>query len=248
MNRFLTGVFVAALAFNSIAVQAKRYALTVNGSVTRLSGYYNGQVTPPPPSILNLGDEISFRVTFDTINSTLAPLYDLDPTINIYYLNDANIHIKIGAYRSNFTPAYSSNALTQIWDNYRSGSNLVDSQYFEFFHYNFTPTSQFPFNLGLGTTSEMFTMHNFDSTGLARNSDLISEFAPLSAFGSRSFSYSLYNSTLGTFGFVSSNNLETSLSAIPELPTWATLVVGFGLTGAALRRRQIDREEQSSAS
>lgn len=75
-----------------------------------------------------------------------------------------------------------------------------------------------------GNTNDFYTFFQFD-----RNGDVVGTDANAVSYGQR-----------GVFTLTqSATSVTTAVAAVPEPATWAMLIGGFALTGAALRRRRM---------
>ena len=227
----------AALALTFSPALADPQTLTVTGRVNYIAALQNGQAAAVPTSSIALGDAFTLTATYDFSLAELTALYDADPTVNIYYLPGVQVSATIGSYTTTFVPKYDFNGSLQLWND-RVVVDKVDAQSFEFFNYDIANR---PYDMGQGLVSELINGNFFDFTATARNSDLISEWAPLSAFSSRSLGYGLLNADTNLFVSVQAEVLTASVSGVPEPSAWAMLIIGFGMVGAAMRRRG-DRE------
>lgn len=238
MNNFVGFALALVGLISSDEASAKGYVIDVSGKVSSLVGYSNNQLTPPPATQLHIGDALQFRAFFDTSTAELTAYYAADPAVHIYYLPDTKTTLNIGQYKTNYTNQFSSGSSVQLWNDLAVTPTLIsDSESFDFFHYNFTSSRPYAFDLGSGAMSEDVQFNNFDTTATARMTDLISEIAPFSAFNSHTFAYVQYNSTLNTFGIVNFDGLSLSVQAIPEPHSWLMMFSGFVFVGSAMRRK-----------
>lgn len=214
--------------------------LLVNGTVTNISALNNGQPAATPSGTISIGDKFSLNASFDLSNAQLTQLYDADPAINIYYLPNTTVSLKIGNYSTQFQPSFNFNSSLQIWDNFQVATP-VDSQSFSFFRYQ-APPNEVPFQMGSEAISYSIDQYNFDNTASARHNDLITDLAPLSSFGTHMFSVGFLNPTTNLFVYVGGTveNGIFSGSAVPEPSTWALMIFGFGAVGGALRNRKLN--------
>jgi hypothetical protein len=216
---------------------AAKYVLSVSGKVDQISALQNSVAVPTPSGTVSIGDDYTIEARFDTGTAELTALYDADPTINIYYLPGTQVTARIGSYTTSFSPGFSMNASIQLWNGYVV-VNPTDAQSFQFFNYNLSALAPRPFVMGTGLTSENLTFNAFDFTATARNSDLISELVPLSAFANQSFNYGILNSDTNLFVYVGARITSATLAAaaVPEPATWLFITIGFGLIGGAVRK------------
>lgn len=228
---------VLALLLSTTPTTAAETRLSIAGNVSRLAALQDGTPIAVPDGVIRLGDSFTFSATFDVTKSELSSYFDADPNVDIYYLPDANIVSKIGTYTTNFKPRFNFNASLQIWND-RVVTSPTDSQSFEFFNYDMAGRKMPPFDLGLGTISEMFSLMAFDFSASARTNDLISQLVGFDSFGSKTLNYSLYNATNKMFVMASITPLEISLSSAPEPTAWLMMLAGFGTCGAAFRRKR----------
>ena len=218
---------IAALALSPCAANAAKQTLTVTGRVNDVRALQDGTPADAPVGKISVGDAFVLTASFDFSMAQLTSLYDADPAINIYNL----------PYTTTFFLS-DSNSSIHLWNDYVV-VDPVDSQSFYFFNYNLKPKNGFAFPVGKGSTSESFTFNLFDSSATARSSDLISEIAPLSSFGSKMLSYGLLNADTKYFAYVQADVLSASLSSVPEPATWGLMIFGFGAIGGMMRRYKI---------
>lgn len=241
MNKPIFTTLAICMMVATTAARAKQYRLTASGTVSSFTSLYAGSAVLTPPTAINIGDAFTAVVSFDTSKATLTSLFDADPTINIYYLADTRVTVKVGSYASVFSPpTYVGNSSIQIWND-RPVVGLTDSQSFSFYDY---PTAgPYPFDLPGPRKQQSLSVDLFDFTHTARSNDLISQIAPVSAFGSKLLSYSFnsYNAAGGDqrFNLVDMSDVSISLtSAVPESETWMLLITGFALIGSVSRFRR----------
>lgn len=236
-RKFTAFVVALGLISTTTDVLAMKYILSVSGKVDQITALQNSVTVPTPSGVVSIGDDYVLQAEFDTGTAELTSLYDPDPTINIYYLPGTQVTAKVGSYTTTFSPGFSMNASIQLWNGYVV-VNPTDAQSFQFFNYNLNPLAPRPFAMGAGLTSENLTFNAFDFTATARNSDLISELVPLSAFANQSFNYGILNSDTNLFVYVGARITNATLAAVavPEPSTWLFMIVGFGLVGSAFRR------------
>ncbi len=228
---------IAALALSPCAANAAKQTLTVTGRVNDVRALQDGTPADAPVGKISVGDAFVLTASFDFSMAQLTSLYDADPAINIYNLPGTAVAATIGSYTTTFFLS-DSNSSIQLWNDYVV-VDPVDSQSFYFFNYNLKPKNGFAFPVGKGSTSESFTFNLFDSSATARSSDLISEIAPLSSFGSKMLSYGLLNADTKYFAYVQADVLSASLSSVPEPATWGLMIFGFGAIGGMMRRYKI---------
>lgn len=104
-----------------------------------------------------------------------------------------------------------------------------------------TPVSAFGFNLGASNASWSISAAGQTYTFPSISSSNNMEYYGISGAGIRSATLSF-----GSGDWVLIDNL-TYVAAVPEPTTWALMLVGFGLTGAAMRRRASQRPAQALA-
>jgi hypothetical protein len=232
-------VIAALIGGMTLSTQAfaAKYVLSVAGKVDRIVALQNSVTIPTPRGIISAGDNYTLEAHFDTSLAELNALFDADPTVNIYNLPGAHIVGRIGNYAINFSPPFSFNSTTQLWNN-RIVVTPTDSQSFSFFNFNLGQVAPRPFFVGNGLTSESLNFNAFDFTATARNSDLISELPSLSAFSSWSLTYAILNSDTNLFVQVSARVTNSTLSAVPEPTSWMFMITGLGAAGCALRLRR----------
>lgn len=144
--------------------------------------------------------------------------------------------LQVGSYSTTYSPIFGTTL--QLWND-RSVVNAVDAQSFSSFRYQ-APQSEVPFDMGNGSVSYTTNFYAFDFSAQARSNDLASQIISLDQFASKSFSLGFLNTDTNLFVQVSGSVNDARLinSAVPEPATWATMLLGFGLIGGAMRRRQ----------
>lgn len=238
--------FVALIVLATSSAAAATITLRATGRVTNLGAIQNENSVAMPPGAIIVGDIFAIVARFDLALAELTSFYDADPSTNVYFLPGMTISYSIGSYSPVFPPLHNVNASTQLWDNLDLGGAPIDSQTFSFLDYNVTPVSTLPFDLGEGQQSVFLDLYAFDMTGLARSNDLISDYAPFSAFGSRSFGFGQFNSETNVYAFVNGDIDSWTLSVIPEPDRWAMMILGLGAVGISLRRRNRRRGDVSN--
>lgn len=236
MKGFKFLIVALATLFSASPALAAQYRLSAAGRVDAIVALQDSGVVATPSGVVSIGDVFSLEATFDLEGLAPQALYDADPTLNIYYLPNVVVTARIGSYVSTFTPKFDFNAGLQLWNDH-DVVGPVDAQTFDFFNYLFTPTVGYPFDLGARGVSESVGLSAFDFTATARNSDLVTEIAPFSAFGSKSLTYGILNADTNLFVYVGASNVSATLSAVPEPRIWAMMVLGFLLAALALRAR-----------
>ena len=93
-----------------------------------------------------------------------------------------------------------------------------------------TQAALFTFNLADGTS--VTESRTIDSTGRANRNLLTFAIGPITSFS--------FRPTTNTGGFLQFDDIVVSpvAAAVPEPAAWAMMIAGFGLAGAALRRRE----------
>lgn len=231
--------YVALLcAFCTSPAVAATTILQASGTVTDIRAIQNSLPTSTPAGIISVGDIYNLTVSFDLANATLSPVFDADPTVNIYHLPGSVVTLNVGRYSTSYSPIFDFGSTLQLWND-RVIVDPVDAQSFSFFRYQ-APQSELPFDMGLGLISYTSSFFAFDNSAQARSNDTISQIIPLDQFGSKSFSLGFLNPDTNLFVQVSGsvNDAQLINSAVPEPATWATMLLGFGLIGGAMRRRQ----------
>lgn len=230
----LLGAFCASPAFAATTI------LQASGIVTDIRALQNSLPASTPSGIISIGDIYNLSVSFDLATASLSPVFDADPTVNIYHLPGSVVTLKVGGYSTSYSPIFDFNSSVQLWND-RGGT---DAQSFSFFRFQ-APQGEVPFEMGPGQVSYTSNLFAFDSSGQARSNDLISQIVSMDKFGSKSFSLGFLNSDTNLFVQVSGsvNDAQLINSAVPEPAAWATMLLGLGLIGGVLRRRQKARVE-----
>ena len=228
-----------SLAFVASPALAAPTILQANGTVTSISALQNSLPTSAPAGVINIGDSYSLTATFDLGSATLTSLFDADPTINLYHLPGSVVTINVGAYNTTFSPIFDFNSSVQFWND-RDVGGPVDAQSFSFFRFQ-APSSEVPFDLGIGPVSYSTDLYAFDFTAQARNNDLISPLVPLDLFSSKSFSLGFLNPGTNLFVHVSGSvsNAQLITAAVPEPSSWLMMLFGFAAVGAMMRKANI---------
>jgi len=95
-----------------------------------------------------------------------------------------------------------------------------------------------PGNSGsLPVTAEIFDSSNTLLESLTLSSDGSVNDVPLGFYGFQRGTAEIKSLRLSN-GFITGRSFSFSTGAVPEPATWLTMIVGFGLMGAAMRRRQ----------
>lgn len=240
MLRFLSKGLTAVALVCGVPTVVEAAVLTSSGTITDIRALQDSQPTATPTGRLAVGDSYTLTANFQLSDAILTPLFDADPTTNIYYLPGAYVTFNSNDFSRSFVPLFDFNASAQLWND-RDVVGLTDSQTFSFFDYNISPEDA-PFDLGAGLQSISLGIYAFDFTATARNSDLISMISPFELFSSKSFSLGHLNSDTNLFvsvsGSVDAIALAPDGAAVPEPALWVTLILGFALVGSTLRRRQ----------
>lgn len=90
------------------------------------------------------------------------------------------------------------------------------------------------FDITFGTIGSVAYLTGYDENGLLLNSLSVSGFGTIDITGFDG----IYTLRIGNYGDHFSIDNVTVTTAIPEPGTWLTALIGFGLAGAALRRRR----------
>jgi hypothetical protein len=236
--RFALRMVAAATALASPSANAAVFVITGTGTVNSIASLDNGVFDPTYNGTggIALGDAMQFSFEIDTDQAVLTPTFDSDPTVNVYYFCPTKFSVSIGSYNYNPSFSFIGDGSLQTWNDRVIVSDPVDGQSFTF---NGRGTNALPFDLGSGTYLESITFYAFDNSATARQSDIISELPPYSAFDSLNFSWLQYNQTLGTSIHVGGLfNGQIRNAPVPEPATWAMMLMGFGMVGGALRRKR----------
>jgi hypothetical protein len=232
---------IAALAGEGAS--ATVYQLQGQGTVNRLYHFIFGSrgLDQEQAGVVALGDAIRVTATFDT--ALAVPTSGPGPTSTTYSVPTV-MTMTMGGYSSTFPTM-----AIVLRNEYQpaGGGALFDSETFVASNSPTIRPDPFGFNSSLaGTESVVLTAT--DSTRTALQSTLIDGLAPTTSFTGLSLSYSfnLYHPILegDVEGItVFTNNVSMSLVALPapEPATWAMMVAGFGLVGAAMRRQRVAR-------
>ena len=237
---------VAFLAFwltttPALAISYKFTAQGTLGSPYSVDKSFNQIATPA--MLIGAGSSFSISFTIDPISYYVTGLYDLNPSINIYYGSVSNYNIKIGSYNNSYSENSMLFSSIQLWDNFISGSQSVDSFSISALAGIGSPLS--PVSLGNGTINETFGFYAYDFSATARSSDLISELTPLTGISSQSgyigyINSATYDQTTFSIFELTANVVE--ISSIPEISSWVTFIFGFGFVGYSLRRHHRIRD------
>lgn len=229
------------------AASATTYRLSAMGRVANIRLHdYDTNTDSSISGLIGIGDSFNFTAMFDTSSVILSSLFDLDPSVNVYFLLGTHTEIDAGGYHSAFTPRFDTSSSAQFWND-RNVVGLTDSQSFSFDNVYYP--GPYPYNLSKGALrTEQVSVYAFDWTHLVRYSDLISEIDFSSgAFSSNSISYVLSSADGGqirqaVFLDIGSVNWTIRVvpgGVVPEPTTWGLMITGFSLIGLATRRRSI---------
>jgi hypothetical protein len=240
ISRFLA--CAALFAACTVPASAKDYILTGTARVDRVTVIDHGVFSYDPAGLISYADPISFSLRFTTDLAQVSPTFDADPTVNIYDLGrPLSFSLTMGGYT--FTTPAGRRPLdlsAQLWNDRQvvPGQPTTDAQSFRIFDYTVGGRKAvLPFTMPAGAISEGVDLMNFGPSTL-RSSDLISELPSLDGF-THMFSYIVQNSSADYAVIVDGRNVEMALAPVPEPATWAMLICGFGLAGAAARQRRI---------
>jgi hypothetical protein len=230
---------LACTLFSHNAIAAT-YLVSVGGNIS--DGYSvdkNFNAVANPTSSLNTGDAFLLTYTFNTANSSVQPLYDADPTINIYWGQASDLKLTVGSFTLSSPQGTNSFLSTQLWNNYNVAGGGPTDAFDQSVVQQLTGAS--PIDLGIGPINFTATLNAFDFTATARNSDLITEVPPLTAYSNKSGSLGFINATTYLQTSFTINELTATvseISAVPEPATWTMLILGAGTIGFATRRRR----------
>ena len=100
------------------------------------------------------------------------------------------------------------------------------------------------FDITFAESSFVAFLQGFDQNGALLNSLAVS--STLGIIDVAGFD-GIYTLRIGNFGsHMSIDNLTISAAAVPEPATWLTMLVGFGVAGAALRRARTRSQPQTA--
>ncbi|MDO6413576.1 PEPxxWA-CTERM sorting domain-containing protein [Sphingomonas sp. BIUV-7] len=229
------GLMIAASVAAMVAGTADAAVILLNsvGTITSAGASFSGFQGPYSSSDPQLGDDIRLQVRLDTDSELLSGSAAF--CCGNYKLENASFQLTVGGktydYGSDGNLYISNNVplspqvptLDQIYLSLGAASGM-------------NPT---PFNFG-DSPSIFLYLVQFDPTATALP-DADMSHLPLgqSAFASQKLTFSAFS--LYTYQ-IESNNMQTTLSlenAVPEPATWAMFIGGFGLIGAAMRRRKV---------
>lgn len=234
-------------AFCTTPAVAATTILQASGTVTDIRAIQNSLPTSTPSGAISVGDSYNLSVSFDLANAMLSPVYDADPTTNLYHLPGSMVTLNVGGYSTSYSPIFDFNSTMQLWND-RVVVNPVDAQSFSFFRFQ-APQSELPFDMGNGLVSYTTDLFAFDFSAQARDNDLASQIISLDQFATKSFSLGFLNADTNLFVQVSGSVNDARLvnSAVPEPAAWAMMLIGFGAIGAGMRFRRRQYSHHSPA-
>ena len=245
-----TNIAAILALFLASQAEAQIYVLKASADISHIALLYD-EVSQPvvPTGRFAVGDKFNLNVMFDTERAVVANLFDADPTINMYSLNNLSVSIRAGSYRSQFTGNVYDRFLS-LWDNRNVSGRHVDSQSFTLDQFDIL--GAVPFELGSGRNLEMITLHAFDSSALSRKSDLINELVESSKYFSNSLTYSYSIGPAGgdryqIVALTSNVNWTLTPRGVPEPTTWTMFLSGFLMTGMAVRRGRLSSRSKGQA-
>lgn len=219
---------------------ATQYQITFSATVTGYRSVDRDFNEVNLPVDISIGDTFSASVIFDPSAYAVQPLYDDDPTINIYWGSVFGGDYRVGDY-SYSTPAETTDfSSLQLWNNYYVSDRLPSVDSFSLSVVSNTNGSMVPVDLGDGTINLAMHLNLFDFTAIARESDLISEVTSFDLFGSQNASFGFINSETYLQTSFTTTSVQASIMALPAVPepaSWALMIAGFGVVGRVLRRR-----------
>lgn len=225
----ITAIIGAIFLSMAAASQAQVVTIGGTGTVAGTSG------TPGVTSTLPNGAPISFIFSFDpaTAVASMGP-----PTVRSYRITAAGFRATLGDHVFTFgggQPSFATVTFSQGFMSFGGPvSEAVVTQTFSFFG---TADGSPPFTVG-DSPAENFVFASQFRRGVTIPDLTIGALSdPATAFNAQ-FSYSA-SGLLGTgrAGGSAAAAFVSSVAPVPEPDTWAMMILGFGLIGAALRRR-----------
>lgn len=237
MYRYLIALLLFGLPGPTEAIV---YRFSASGAVDAISAYQGGPITVPNGGI-SVGDAFNISFSFDTQQAVVSPVFDSDPTINIYNFQPTDFEASIGGYTYAPVFTFPHEVGLQVWND-RVVAGATDSQSFSFQSRGANPL---PFPTSDGYVLEQLWLFAFDYTTSARQTDLLPELAEYSSFGSTFFQWSQYDQELQQNILVSGRYMAT-IVAVPEQGT-APLVALAALGLVFVRRRRLWRSHSDAA-
>ena len=226
---------------------AIKFVFEVRGTIGSIESYeitQNRKVDRPVS--FQTGDSFSNTIVYDSVEFESLDDFNAlsDPTKGYYLGSVLSNTIIIGNYTAVSAPGEKGLAFIRIYNDYGAIPAYPELTPFdEFALYAERTVFGGSSPVDFGNTGPVLAGTSYgatDKTSTARTSDLLTDVTPFSGFqifqGMGTFIDESENSTEYTFNTTSMN--IKPLSAVPEPATWAMMLLGFGMTGAAMRYRR----------
>ncbi len=236
-GKIFSAILAMALVASAGAAQAATTIVTGSGSVTSTA-------QSPNATINAAGAPVSFSAQFDPATATLIST-NMAETSRVYNLNPYSIAATIGSHSLNFDPAAIESAFLIVSTAFTffPGGTMSEAILIEDFQFVAGPggaTSPVRLN-GLPPAREILTFSFAFRTGTTTVPATIESLRdPLEAFRG-TFMYQGDNGLLVAPAAIARGQATGALevvSPVPEPATWALFIIGFFMTGAALRKRR----------
>lgn len=236
-------LLVAAIALPlSVAAPATAAVTIVEGSGT-VTGVFAGNPMGPAPistGTVKTGDALNFRFVFDSAATSV--LFNGGAGFQALALPVTSATIRVGNYdfQPDFNPATPPALLLGTGFQLFPPNFVSEPIFNQQFVFAGLPGGNPPFVVGPngGATFSLSSLFRFDLGGRVPTAADLRDPA-LATF--RSFSFAV-NDGNGGLGSVQGNFTATiTTAAVPEPATWAMLILGFGMIGAAMRGGRMRR-------
>jgi hypothetical protein len=230
--RLLLGAGVLCAA-GSAPAQAAEFVLSAQGIISDLRSSESSSIS----GAFNNGDAYSLGVIANLDAASLW--FTSSDKVTAFY----NVPVSYSFSSGSFTFSGNSNQTLSITNNTNCSSycTAADSAYL--LSLGFSQVSGIPpFDLGAGSYYQSLSVEFFDITGAAFNGIGLDQLSKINSFPSPKFSYQLTQvdrPSKAVFATFTNTNYSADVTAaVPEPAAWLTMILGMGVIGCAMRRRQ----------
>lgn len=224
-----------ACALPAVPAAAAPVILSGSGTVTRVTASTAPGLVGVPTGTVAAGDTLTFRFTFDPLATNR--IFDGGAGFQVLGFSASNISIRVGSYVFQPESIASSPPVLLLGTGFRLfPPNAVSEPVFNqdfFFPGSAGGNPPFVLTPDGGATFSLSSVFRTDLGGRTPTGADLRD--PASAASNR-FSF-VFGSGAGLVGQVEGTfTAGIATAAVPEPASWAMLITGFGIIGAALRR------------